>query len=26
MMEARGVIGPAKEGSSKPRDVLKSTP
>ncbi len=26
MMEARGVIGPAKEGSSKPRDVLKKTP
>ena len=22
MMEARGVVGPAKEGSSKPRDVL----
>jgi DNA segregation ATPase FtsK/SpoIIIE-like protein len=22
-MEARGVIGPAKEGSSKPRDVIK---
>ncbi len=24
MMEERGVVGPPKEGSSKPRDVLKS--
>lgn len=22
MMEARGIVGPAKDGSSKPRDVL----